>query len=273
MKRYLARLAERAVLAAPPVTPAAVDAGAVADPFETVAPLEQSPPSAPRAQETQSAPLTPPPAAQPPMQTAAPQPAPDEHSPAPKLETVVREQIVERTVRAPAPPVPEPPPAPAQTRTAEESPFLQPPVPPVLERVVVEPALEAKRNDEKRIVEERREQQQLLRKADAFMGQLLDRRPPAPPPPASPAERAPAMLEPPIEREPAPRLQPAQPRPPVQESAPEPPSLVIGRLTVEVVPSAPAPAPPRAPIVVVRATRGAGRPSFPSSRRFGIGQF
>jgi hypothetical protein len=271
MKSYLARLAERATLAAPPATPAA-EAGAVADPFETVAPLEQAAPSAPpRAQETRSAPL-PPPVAPPPVQTAAPPPAPGEPPPAPKLETVVRERIVETTVRPPAPPAVETSPAPAQARAPEEPVVLPPPVAPPIERVVTQSTVEEKRIVEERGREDQQLQQQLLRKADAFMGQLLDRRPPAPTP-EPPAERAPAVLEPRIERESAPRLQPGQPRPPIHESAPEPPSLVIGRLTVEILPSAPAAAPSRPPIVIVRGARGAGRPSFPSSRRFGIGQF
>src|SRR5687768_9847225 len=135
MKRYLARLAERATLATAPVTPAA-GASPIADPFETVAPMEQTPvPSVPRKQET--APPTPP---RPQIvETAAPVPPPvAEQVIVPKLETVVHERIVE-TPRLTAPPPatrnPQPatptPPAPP----TEEPPTLQPPPP---ERVTVQ---------------------------------------------------------------------------------------------------------------------------------------
>lgn len=58
--------------------------------------------------------------------------------------------------------------------------------------------------------------------------------------------------------------------PPTRVAEPEPPSLVIGKLTVEV--SSPASPQPRSPITVVH-VRDQARRGVPSSRRFGIGQF
>ena len=68
------------------------------------------------------------------------------------------------------------------------------------------------------------------------------------------------------------RLQPAaKPRQP-PEPPPEQPSLVIGKLTVEVVPP-PSPVTPRREVVVVRAGSNSRPASIHSSQRFGLGQF
>jgi len=272
MKRYLARLAERAALATPPLLPVA-GTGAVADPFETIAPMESAPVAA-RAPETRSAPLNPP-VPPPPTRTVAPPPVPVETPIAPKRETVVRERVVE-TIRPTPPPNAEPPRTVPAPRTMDEPPPLQPSSPPSIERVLSpappEKADAGETSERVRIVEQQREQQQLLRKADAFMGALLDRRPPAPAEPESRLEETRPALEPRIEREPAPRLQPQPQQQRMPEPPPEPPSLVIGKLTVEVVSPAP-PAPPQRPRIVVVRGAGAGRPPFPSSRRFGLGQF
>jgi hypothetical protein len=116
-----------------------------------------------------------------------------------------------------------------------------------------------------------REQALLLRKADLFMSSLLD------------AQREPSLdetrtTEPAVhslkklERDPTSRLEPA-PRnlpAPVQEATG--PSLVIGKLTVEVTPSGPPPVAPQPQRLIVRGSRGFGR-GVMSSRRFGLGQF
>ena len=188
--------------------------------------------------------------------------APTAAEPQPQIETLVREERIVETVRT-APPVP-------TERIEAEPPSLQPPAP---ERVVVTSEREITSIEERRIVEERREEQQLLHKADAFMGALLDRRPPPPAAEETQVEREIQILEPRPQHEAAPRLQPLTAQTPVHDAPPEPPSLVIGTLTVEVLPSAPAVAPQRPPVVIVRGGRGAGRPSFPSSRRFGMRQF
>lgn len=116
-----------------------------------------------------------------------------------------------------------------------------------------------------------REQSTLLRKADAFMERVFDLRPRS----MTQAEldsddESQGILKPNAQPDHASRLQAIQPAVSGQES--DQPSLVIGKLTVEIVPPAPAPVVPRQQLVVVRGTRG-GRNGIPSSRRFGLGQF
>lgn len=129
-------------------------------------------------------------------------------------------------------------------------------------------------NDE-RLAEIEREQGILLRKSDAFMRSLLGPR-------EAPTKRHDVESE---ESEPRvssrreeseqpkqSRLQPSPPAP--REREPDDhPSLVIGSLTVEVVPPAPAPpVTPRREVVIVRGAPTV-RSAVPSSRRFGLGQF
>lgn len=126
---------------------------------------------------------------------------------------------------------------------------------------------------ENRLAQLEREQATLLHKADVFMDHILERRkaaqtkPAADPPPGS-RETTPAHPQPQTTSV----LQPTpQPLPRIEQDS-ERPSLVIGKLTVEVTPPAPAPVPAPAPIVVVRGagSRGSG---VPSGRRFGLNQF
>lgn len=115
-------------------------------------------------------------------------------------------------------------------------------------------------------------QDQLLRQADEFMGRLAARplQPPSAPlpEPAEASSRAPAVAPPSSVF----RLQPNDA---VRESAPPPPpapSVVIGRIHVEVSPppsAAPAAAPPRS---FSRPASSRSRPGVRSSARFGLGQ-
>jgi|SRR5215213_1151845 len=111
-----------------------------------------------------------------------------------------------------------------------------------------------------------------LKRADEFMNALFARRT-APPAIESNQEKQQPAPAPRIvtARESTSRLQPAaQPRQP-PEPPPEQPSLVIGKLTVEVVPS-PA-VTPRREVVVVRAGSNSRPGPIHSSQRFGLGQF
>lgn len=115
------------------------------------------------------------------------------------------------------------------------------------------------------------EQMRLQHQADMFMHGLLTRRTEVT------EERTevnePEVLKPSLARDEFPRLQPPKTAA-APEREPEQPSLVIGKLTVEVTPTSPAPAvaAPSSRLVVVRGTRG-GRTGIPSGRRFGLGQF
>jgi hypothetical protein len=120
--------------------------------------------------------------------------------------------------------------------------------------------------------EMREEQTLLLRKADAFMETLFARHEP-PPPGIQPDDGEEETRLLPRNREPesSPRLQPSPAPARLTESTEERAGLVIGELTVEITPPAPAPQPP-APVIVVqggRSYRGGGL----TSRRFGLGQF
>jgi len=124
------------------------------------------------------------------------------------------------------------------------------------------------------LVEDDREQAVLLRKADAFMAALLDRRTEE----SSTRDQNQQITELPqrheIVREPAPaRLQPAPVAARPIESADESPSLVIGKLTVEVLPPPPPPIAPSRQVIVVRGDRNARTHAIRSSQRFGLGQF
>jgi hypothetical protein len=116
------------------------------------------------------------------------------------------------------------------------------------------------------------EQTLLLRKADLFMSNLLDsRREPATRDEEESSEPTPQSFkrlesEPTSRLEPAPRNSPA----PIQDSTG--PSLVIGKLTIEVSPPSPPPVASQPQRLIVRGSRGFGR-GVMSSRRFGLGQF
>lgn len=150
-------------------------------------------------------------------------------------------------------------------------------VPPSTQTSAHDSKLETKSSNEPQInasAEHDREQSVLLQKADAFMAALLDRRPEE----SRTRDQNEHITEGPprheIVREPAPaRLQPAPVAARPIESADESPSLVIGKLTVEVLPPAPPPIAPSRQVIVVRGDRNVRTPAIRSSQRFGLGQF
>lgn len=117
-----------------------------------------------------------------------------------------------------------------------------------------------------------REQLVLLRKADVFMETVFQRRDESvhheedADDERDDSSKRQTRIEAPT------RLQPMRPVRPVHEHTDERPELVIGKLTVEVMPPIPAPVAPPQRVVVVRGTRS-GRTALPSTRRFGLGQF
>ena len=117
------------------------------------------------------------------------------------------------------------------------------------------------------------EQAALLRKADAFMNVLFDRGPDAKTTEANRDQERPApVVKREIVREPSSRLQPVAKPHQLPELPAEQPSLVIGKLTVEVMPAPPPVARPRQ-VIVVRGGESSRRSSIHSSQRFGLGQF
>lgn len=124
-----------------------------------------------------------------------------------------------------------------------------------------------------RLEEIQSEQAALLRKADAFMNVLFDRGPDARTTEEKRDQERPApVVKPEIVREPSSRLQPVAKSHQLPELPTEQPSLVIGKLTVEVMPTPP-PVAPRRQVVVVRSGESSRRSSIHSSQRFGLGQF
>lgn len=124
-----------------------------------------------------------------------------------------------------------------------------------------------------RLEEIQSEQVALLRKADAFMNGLYDRGPDAKTTEANRDQERPApVVKREVVREPSSRLQPVAKPHQLPELPAEQPSLVIGKLTVEVVPTPPPVARPRQ-VVVVRGGESSRRSSIHSSQRFGLGQF
>ena len=122
--------------------------------------------------------------------------------------------------------------------------------------------------------EDEREQSLLLEKADAFMAALLDRRSEE----SSTRDQNEQGSERParyefVRESPPARLQPAPVAARPLESADESPSLVIGKLTVEVLPPPPPPIAPPRHVIVVHGDRSARTHAIRSSQRFGLGQF
>ncbi|HTG91957.1 MAG TPA: hypothetical protein VL866_05185 [Pyrinomonadaceae bacterium] len=125
-----------------------------------------------------------------------------------------------------------------------------------------------------RSAEDEREQSVLLQKADAFMKALFERRSEERPDRESALEtKEPAALEGTFRDHAVARLEPAPVAARPTESGDESPSLVIGKLTVEVMPPAPPPIAPARQVIVVRGDRSARSHSIGSSQRFGLGQF
>ena len=120
-----------------------------------------------------------------------------------------------------------------------------------------------------------REQSMLLRKADAFMSALLERRSKTVDPSVNQQgdfERPPSKAVRPRTESPA-RLPPPARAVRARNDADDQPSLVIGKLTVEVMPP---PAPRVAPsrqVVIVRESRSVRGATRNSIQRFGLGQF
>ncbi len=124
-----------------------------------------------------------------------------------------------------------------------------------------------------RSAEDEREQSVLLQKADAFMKALFERRSEERPDRDSANEtKEPAALEGTFRDRTVARLEPAPVAARPTESS-ESPSLVIGKLTVEVMPPAPPPIAPARQVIVIRGDRSARGHSIGSSQRFGLGQF
>ena len=172
----------------------------------------------------------------------------------------------------------------SQTKRAEaESPItsLSPPdiqEPSVL-RVKDEPAKEFGPESEAisdKVSSLEREQAVLLRKADLFMSNLLDVQHKTQS--QNEARENRVKTEPgfrstaKVESESVSRLEPVQRQPEVSTQESEVSSVVIGNLTVEVTPPAPAPPVQQQPQIVIRGS-GMRRGGVTSTRRFGLRQF
>jgi hypothetical protein len=278
MKSYFAKLAARATLTNVPVSSAGARSK-MSDPFEaTSLPEHDGPPpaaagpvfptddsnrrSSPQIPAKTIDELRPPaeradsnqPAARettfvkPPVPALESQSQPRSQEPAPQRESAT--QVMPKTEPAPVP-------APGRSEESEES------------------GPNAAENIDEGLAEVQRAQAVLLRKADAFMERILKRREPVTTrhqleteeeKSGTDSNRQPEIVWPA-------RLQRPPPTPQISEPLDERPSLVIGRLTVEVMPPSPVPVSPPAPqVVVVRGPREA-RNAIASSRRFGLGQF
>jgi len=284
MKSYFAKLAARATLTNETAT-AAVNATKLADPFEQtslpqppLSPPVQLSPGSEKVRPRSEVSTTPAPEPldhattllpKPPSAFSSAERTPNSQFDIPRSKAADAGRQTEQTERQTTEP-----------GTRGETPLpLTPPValsPPHLPTTSGEagksPFTESERTEDQ-IAEMKREQVVLLRKADAFMERLLDRRLQS----TSNAETdasdtAQSKLKPKAVPDQTPRLLPVQAAPRQFEPESDQPSLVIGKLTVEVVPPAQEPATPRQQVVVVRGTRG-GRNGIPSSRRFGLAQF
>jgi hypothetical protein len=296
MKSYFAKLAARATLANVPVSSGAA-APKVSDPFEDTS-LSQSPtpklgaakPNPLVGESLESAPQSPLPRTErvrtqsekvtstsdqlsnelttlspkdPPVTPALERPDKSHLEPAAtERRTQLDRQDLELTPQERLThliPQPEPSPVPQSTRASEEK---------------EDSNARTTAQTDRRLTEIESEQLVLLRKADAFMERLFERREPAVTSQEieSDEERQTTRSKREVPIDQPSRLQPMPSAPRVPEPAEEPASLVIGKLTVEVVPPSPAPVARPPQVVVVRGTRS-GRTGLPSSQRFGLGQF
>lgn len=148
--------------------------------------------------------------------------------------------------------------------------------PPVVSKEARQSKATKEPDTDEREAELKHEQSVLLRKADAFMSGIFERRAVVTPREADTEDErsAPAPAANPMSsREQVTRLQPAPKPSPVAEAVEEQPSLVIGKLTVEVMPTPPQPVTPARQVVVVRGGGAGRRGGVQSSQRFGLGQF
>jgi len=292
MKSYFAKLAARATIANIPVAPSRFPGSP--DPFEAVAPeFGSSPPTIPQASSVRDD-AREHNARQPVLKTESPSrgdivrtnPGRSDDrdttlQPAPRLQQPTEDAPT--TIEIP-PPREAVSPASEDHRLHREQESTQPVrsenmittlSPPKLSLDLPKSEVTREPGTDEQIDEIQREQSMLLRKADAFMSALLERRSET----ANPSIGRQADLEiPPSKAEPShaeipTRLQPPSPGVRARDDRDDQPSLVIGKLTVEVMPP---PAPPVAPsgqVVIVRegrSVRGAARNSI---QRFGLGQF
>ena len=289
MKSYFSKLADRATLANVPAV-SAVYAPRVSDPFESESPQQIQPPPEQNSRRVQSVPDAPGVVLSAPLedaqtdrmrpvvekqkhtselptevQTLQPKPQDDLHVNERRL---TEESSVESQRSATS----------KEDATREtESPgalTLVPREAPELSELATKESLPEDGSEitDNRIADIEREQAVLLRKADMFMSNLLEpRREPTPKNEIKDNAEASTPITR-IEKEPVNRLEPVKRMPPSTTQEAEGPSLVIGKLTVEVTPSTPtaAVAPPQRTIVRGSRSRGFGANS---SRRFGLGQF
>lgn len=256
MSGYFATLAARATMAAPLLRTAAAP---VADPFEVTAAMPMSSMSMPMSSMPPSAPVATPPDA-----------GYDRHAPiqtATAILPAVSPNVNEAPGRAEVLAA-EPPASLAPHRVAPQAGS-----PDVIADVRVERPDIAERS----ISTIQREEIQLLRKADTFMQSILERRTTVVEEHHEERDRLreierETLVERRVVESPAELLAPAtRLAPRATQGEAEAPPLIIGKLTVEVVPPPPAAAPPPRTVIIAAAPRG--RYVLPSSRRFGLGQF
>lgn len=296
MKSYFAKLAARATLANAPASPRTSSAS-LSDPFEESAtqpivsdvtgtahhPLHRSPqpPAARVITESQTEVSKP---AKPRADERELRTNETRQTPTPP-DTVVTKSIAPRP--SDVPPAFEPPetrkrsqddsPAQARFEVDTTQPALQP-AKSTSDAVLIGPKEKETRpsasETNERLDEVEKGQATLLQKADAFMAELTVRRR-APPPREEPETHEERQIESvklnrsheaPVRLEPVAR--PARLPEPVDNE----PSVVIGNLSVEILPSPPPPSPPQQ--VVVRRSGGVRpRSGAPSSQRFGFTRF
>lgn len=295
MKSYFAKLAARATVANIPVAPSRFPGGP--DPFEAVAPeFVRSPPTIPQPSGVR-ADAAQPNSRQPVLKTESPisgdvvtidprrsddrettfQPLRRVQQPTETPSATVQIPSAQETVSAPT----ENPSLRHEQQPTQLIPSENEITTPLSPKFSADlPESEATREPrspgtDAQLEEIQREQSVLLRKADAFMSALLERRSKTTDSSIerqADFERPPSKAESPHPEIPA-RLQPPAPIVSARDDRSDQPSLVIGKLTVEVMPP---PAPPVAPsrqVVIVRegrSVRGAARNSI---KRFGLGQF
>lgn len=295
MKSYFAKLAARATLANAPV-PSSVRASTTQDPFESATAVDaassprsfapptntfdslQSSSSQPstrsfdnprsRSEETrfertqsneeQEDPLS----ESIPLPHVQPAPRPSQELTAVAPETVSHGESRELKVESDL----------APSRLVKKESDLPSLTPPTTSREIKEAKTASEADAEEQIAELKHDQSVLLQKADVFMDRLFERRSTVTPSESDNTEDEEQKSSKPALREEVTRLQPTPKTVPLTEVADEQPSLVIGKLIVEVTqPPPPAVTPPRQ--VVVRGRGAARHGGIQSSQRFGLVQF